>query len=95
MPKIQTKRFLWVAFHRFPLLIDKMTWSLTIFIDFVFYPLAALGSNYTRTKVILKERQIYKSLKTGHGKNKKNLANIGHPKRTLKRVRFKEKIGFF
>ena len=29
------------------------------------------------------------------GKIKKNLANIGHPKRTLKRVRFKEKIGFF
>ena len=70
MLKIQTKRFLWVAFHRFPLLIDKMTLSLTTFIDFVFYPLAALGSNYTRTKVILKERQIYKSLKTGKNKKK-------------------------
>ena len=70
MLKIQTKRFLWVAFYRFPLLIDKMTLSLTTFIDFVFYPLAALGSNYTRTKVILKERQIYKSLKTGKNKKK-------------------------
>ena len=25
MPKIQTKRFLWIALHRFPLTIDKIT----------------------------------------------------------------------
>ena len=48
MPEIQTKRFLWVAFHRFPLSIDKITRSLPIFIDFVFYPLVTPGSNYTR-----------------------------------------------
>ena len=47
MPEIQTKRFLWIAFHRFPLTIDKITWSLTIFIDFDFYLLASPGSNYT------------------------------------------------
>ena len=46
MPEIQTKRFLWIAFHRFPLTIDKITWSLTIFIDFDFYLLASPGSNY-------------------------------------------------
>ena len=46
MPEIQTKRFLWIAFHRFPLTIDKITWSLTIFIDFDFYLLVSPGSNY-------------------------------------------------
>ena len=45
MLEIQTKRFLWIALHRFPLTIDKITWSLTFFIDF--YLLASPGSNYT------------------------------------------------
>ena len=48
MPEIQTKRFLSIAFHRFPLSIDKIAWSLTIFIDFVIYLFSTPGSNYTR-----------------------------------------------
>ena len=47
MPEIQAKRFLWIAFHLFPLSIDKIAWSLTIFIDFDFYLLSIPGSNYT------------------------------------------------
>ena len=83
MPETQTKRFLWIAFHRFPLTIDKITWSLTIFIDFDFYLLASPGSNYTlnwgyfeRAADLIREKL---------GKTK-NLANVGHPKKTLKRV---------
>ena len=49
MPGIQTKWFIWIAFHRFPLTINKITWSLTIFIDFNFYLLASPGSNYMLT----------------------------------------------
>ena len=48
MPEIQTKRFLSIAFHRFPLSIDKIASSLTIFIDFVFYLFSTPESNYTR-----------------------------------------------
>ena len=55
MPEIQSKRFLWIAFHRFPLSIDKITLSLTIFFDFDFYLLVTPERG---TEVILKGRQI-------------------------------------
>jgi len=48
MPEIQTKRFLWIAFHRFPLSIEKNHLIANDFIDFDFYLLATPGSNYTR-----------------------------------------------
>ena len=37
MPEIEAKRFPSIAFHRFPLLLNEITWSLTIFIDFDFF----------------------------------------------------------
>ena len=83
MPKIQTKRFLWIAFHRFPLSIDKINWSLTIFIDLVFYLLATPGSNYTRNWGYFEWVADLHFEKLG---KIKNLANIGHPKKTLKQV---------
>ena len=83
MPKIQTKRFLWVAFHRFPLSIDKITWSLTIFIDLVFYLLATPGSNYTRNWGYFEWAADLYCEKPGQIKN---LPNIGHLKKTLKQV---------
>ena len=46
MPEIQAKRFPYIPFHCFPLSIDKITWSLTTFINFKFYLLATSGSNY-------------------------------------------------
>ena len=83
MPKIQTKRFLWIAFHHFPLLIDKITWSLTIFIDWVFYLLATPGSNYTRNWGYFEWAADLYFEKLG---KIENLANISHPKKTLKQV---------
>ena len=47
VPEIRLKVSLDIAFHHFPLSIDKITCSLTIFIDFDFYLLATHGSNYT------------------------------------------------
>ena len=83
MPEIQTKRFLLIAFHRFPLSIDKITWSLTIFIDFDFYLLATLRSNYTRNWGYFERAVDLNGQKLG---KIENLAIIGHPKKTLKRV---------
>ena len=83
MPEIQTKRFLWIAFHRFPLTIDKITWSLTIFIDFDFYLLATPGSNYTRNWGYFERAADLNREKLG---KIKELANIGLPKKTLKQV---------
>ena len=91
MPEIQTKRFLWIAFHRFPLSIDKITWSLTIFIDFVFYLSATPESNYTRNWGYFERVADLNREKLG---KIKNLANIGHPKKTSKRV-LKKRYGFF
>ena len=83
MPEIQTKRFLSIAFHRFPLSIDKITWSLTIFIDFVFYLSATPQSNYTRNWGYFERATDLNREKLG---KIKNLANIGHPKKTLKQI---------
>ena len=84
MPEIQTKIFLLIAFHRFPLIIDKITWSLTIFIDFDFYVLATVGSIYTRNWGYFERAVDLDGQKLG--KIIKNLAIIGHPKKTLKWV---------
>ena len=83
MPEIQTKRFLSIAFHRFPLSIDKIASSLTIFIDFVFYLFSTPESNYTRNWGYFERAADLNREKLG---KLKNLANIGHPKKTLKRV---------
>ena len=91
MAKIQTKRFLWIAFHRFPLSIDKITWSLTIFIDLVFYLLATPGSNYTRNWGYFEWAADLYFEKTG--KNKK--PGQYRPSEEDFKAGFKEKIGFF
>ena len=91
MLKIQTKRFLWIAFHRFPLSIDKITWSLTIFIDLVFYLLATPGSNYTRNWGYFEWAADLQFWKTG--KNKK--PDQYQPSEEDFKAGFKEKIRFF
>ena len=80
MPKIQTFQ---IAFHHFPLSIDKISWSLTIFIDLVFYLLATPRSNYTRNWGYFEWAADLYFEKLG---KIKNLANISHPKKTLKQV---------
>ena len=91
MPEIHTKRFLLIAFYRFPLSIDKITWSLTIFIDFDFYLLATLESIYMRNWSYFERAVDLKWSKTG--KNKKP----GHyrPSEEDFKAGFKEKIRFF
>ena len=42
------QRFLWIDFHHCCYQLIKITWLITIFIDFYFYILATLGFNYTR-----------------------------------------------
>ena len=91
MPEIQTKRFLWIAFHRFPLSIDKITWSLTIFIDFVFYLSATPESNYTRNWGYFERVADLNRDKTG--KNKK--PGQYRPSEEDFKAGFKEKIWFF
>ena len=83
MPEIQTKRFIWIALHRFPLSVEKITWSLTILIDLGFYLLDTPGSNYTRNWGYFESTTDVNREKLG---KIKNLANIGHLKKTLKRV---------
>ena len=89
MPEIQTKRFLWVAFHRFPLSIDKITRPLPIFIDFVFYPLVTPGSNYARNWGYFERTADLNREKLG---KIKNLADIGNPRKALKPVLKKSKV---
>ena len=91
MPEIQIKIFLLIAFHRFPLSIDKISWSLTIFIDFDFYVLATVGSIYTRNwgyferAVDLNGQKLGKIKKPGHYRPSEEDFKVG----------FKEKIRFF
>ena len=91
MPEIQAKRFPYIPFHCFPLSIDKITWSLTTFINFKFYLLATSGSNYMwnwsyfeRVADLNREKKWAPT----------NLANIGHQKKTLKWVLKEKKIYF-
>ena len=75
------KRFLWIAFHCFPALsINKITWSLTLFIDFDFYLSATPRSNYTQNKGYFERAADLNCEKLG---KIKNLANTSHPRKTL------------
>ena len=51
MPEIQAKMFPLIDLHCFPLSIDKIKWSLTLFIDFDFYVLATPESNYVQAEL--------------------------------------------
>ena len=86
----QTKRFLRVAFHCFPLSVDKITWSLTIFFNLVFYQMATPGSNYTRNWGYFKRTADLNREKLG----KKRPGQYRPSEEDLK-AGFKEKISFF
>ena len=64
--EIQAKILPLIKFHRFALSIEKISWFLTIFIDFDFYLLATPGCNYTLnyTDVIVKGKRVKISWKT-------------------------------
>ena len=81
------QRFPWIDFHHFCYQLIKITWLLTIFIDFYFYLLATLGFNYTRNYL----HQCY--FETVAGLNREKLG--AHKAEDDFQLGFEEKIRFF